>query len=143
MKQLRTSPPPPDAEELRVWVLESVDQLRALRVGLIDALNAYTPEAHDALADVPDRMVLVVTELATNALKYGIPPTTVRLMRTRDEFVLDVADHDLTAIPELAHTRPLNAGGRGLHIANAFALDVGWYASSTTKHIWAAFPLLG
>jgi serine/threonine-protein kinase RsbW len=138
---LRTSPPPPETEELTAWVLESTSQLRDLRAGLIEALNARAPTARADLADVPERMVLVVTELATNAIKHGIPPTIVRLLRTRDEFVLDVADHDLTTVPQLANTRPLNAGGRGLHLANAFALEVGWYASETTKHIWAAFPL--
>lgn len=141
MTTLRTSPPPPDATELTAWVLDSTDQLRDLRVGLIEALNSHTPSAREDLADIPDRMILVATELATNAIKHGIPPTIVRLLRTHDEFVLDVADHDLATVPELAHTRPINAGGRGLHIANAFALEVGWYATENTKHIWAAFPL--
>ena len=141
MKRLRTSLPPPDATELTAWVLESTGQLRDLRAGLVEALKKYAPSTGDDLADVPDRMVLVATELATNAIKHGIPPTIVRLLRTRDEFVLDVADHDLANVPELAHTRPVNAGGRGLHIADAFALEVGWYATENTKHIWAAFPL--
>jgi hypothetical protein len=51
-----------------------------------------------------------------------------------------VADHDLSSIPELADTRPMGAGGRGLQIAQAVSLDVGWYATETTKNIWAAFP---
>jgi len=139
--ELRTSPPPPDAEELEVWALNSTTELRALRAGLVEALNRYTPAPHAELDDIPDRMVLVATELATNAIKHGLPPTEVRLLRTHDEFVLDVADHDLTTIPELADTRPRDAGGRGLHLANAFALEVGWYAHDSTKHIWAAFPL--
>ncbi|WP_203822410.1 ATP-binding protein [Paractinoplanes ferrugineus] len=141
MGELRTSPPPPDAEELEVWPLDSTMQLRELRAALVAALNRHTPASRAELDDIPDRMVLVATELATNAIRHGIPPTVVRLLRTRDEFVLDVADHDLTAVPELADTRPLDSGGRGLHLANAFALKVGWYTSDRTKHIWAAFPL--
>jgi hypothetical protein len=43
-------------------------------------------------------------------------------------------------VPELADTRPLGAGGRGLHLAGAFSLDVGWYATERTKNIWASFP---
>ncbi|MEH0843351.1 ATP-binding protein [Micromonospora sp. CPCC 205711] len=89
---------------------------------------------------MPELVLLVATELATNALKHGRPPTIVRLMSDDDRFVLDVADHDLSTIPELAHTRPLGAGGRGLQIAMAVSLDVGWYASECTKNIWAAFP---
>ncbi|WP_305786752.1 ATP-binding protein [Symbioplanes lichenis] len=141
MSQLRTSPPPPDAEELHVWVLDSTSELRLLRAGLIEAINTHAPVSRTDLADIPDRMVLVATELATNAIKHGLPPTITRLLRTRDEFVIDVADHDLSSVPELADTRPINAGGRGLHLANAFAVEVGWYATETTKHIWAVFPL--
>lgn len=140
MAELRTSPPPPDADELEAWVLDSTVQLRALRAALVEAINKYGPSSRAELDDIPDRMVLVATELATNAIRHGLPPTVVRLLRTPDEFVLDVADNDLTAIPELADTRPLDAGGRGLHLAHAFALEVGWYARDRTKHIWAAFP---
>ena len=141
MNRLRTSPPPPDAEELSAWTLETAAQLRGLRADLVEALNAHASVTCSELDGIPDRMVLVVTELATNAIKHGHPPTLIRLLRTEDQFVLDVADHDLTNFPELAETRPLNAGGRGLHLAQAFALEVGWYATDDTKHIWAIFPM--
>jgi serine/threonine-protein kinase RsbW len=138
---LSTSPPPPDAEELNAWILETAAQLRGLRADLVEALNVHASVMNSELDGIPDRMVLVVTELATNAIKHGHPPTLIRLLRTEDQFVLDVADHDLTAFPELAETRPINAGGRGLHLAQAFALEVGWYATDDTKHIWAVFPI--
>jgi anti-sigma regulatory factor (Ser/Thr protein kinase) len=127
--------------EVNAWTLVTAVQLRDLRADLISALNEHTPAANSRLADIPERMVLVVTELATNALKHGLPPTIVRLLRTQGEFVLDVADHDPTTFPELTETRTLDAGGRGLHLARACALDVGWYTADGTKHIWAAFPI--
>ena len=37
--------------------------------------------------------------------------------------------------------RPVNAGGRGLLLAQSFSLTVGWYATATTKHVWATFPV--
>lgn len=86
-------------------------------------------------------MVLVATELATNSIKYGIPPTIVRLLGTDDQFVLEVADHDLSTVPEPADTRPMNAGGRGLLLARSFSLDVGWYATADAKYVWATFPI--
>ncbi|GLY96431.1 ATP-binding protein [Actinoplanes sp. NBRC 103695] len=141
MNGLSTSPPPPDAEELNAWTLETPAQLKGLRAGLVEALNTHASVMNSELDGIPERMVLVVTELATNAIKHGHPPTRIRLLRTGDQFVLDVADHDLTAFPELAETRPINAGGRGLHLAQAFALEVGWYATHDTKHIWAVFPI--
>jgi serine/threonine-protein kinase RsbW len=139
--QLQTSPPPPEAEPIHTWVLDNSTQLRDLRSALNQALTGHPLLAGDTLGDVPERMVLVATELATNAIVHGRPPTEVRLLRGRDCFVLDVADHDLSTVPELADTRPLHAGGRGLQLARSFSVDVGWYATATTKHIWATFPL--
>lgn len=55
---------------------------------------------------------------------------------------MEVADHDLSTVPELADTRPVKAGGRGLLLAQSFSLTVGWYATETTKNIWAAFPMI-
>ncbi|MDQ0364356.1 ATP-binding protein [Catenuloplanes indicus] len=140
MPDLRTSPPPPDAELLRSWELTSPAHLRTLRADLVAAIHECAPDLDGDLDEVPERVILVATELATNALKHGLPPTTVRLLRAGGRFVLDVADHDLTQFPELADTRPVNAGGRGLHLALAFSLEVGWYATAETKHIWATFP---
>ncbi|GAA1659022.1 ATP-binding protein [Actinoplanes couchii] len=141
MTSLRTSPPPPIAALLNEWALSTPTQLRELRAGLVEALQTHSAVTGRKLSDIPERMILVATELATNAIKHGLPPTAVRLMHTGTQFVLDVADHDLTNLPELAHDRPVNAGGRGLHLARAMALEVGWYATSSAKHIWAVFPI--
>ncbi|WP_433307679.1 ATP-binding protein [Actinoplanes sp. CA-030573] len=138
---LQTLPPPPEAQELHVWVLDNSTQLRQLRSALQQALTGHPPTAGDTLGDVPERMVLVASELATNAIMHGQPLAEVRLSRANDCFVLDVADHDLSTVPRVPDTRPLGAGGRGLQLARAFSLDVGWYATATTKHIWATFPL--
>ncbi|MFC0004910.1 ATP-binding protein [Micromonospora siamensis] len=140
MGQLRTSPPTPQATEIERWELTSGAELRTLRASLHKALTGEVLADGASLEDIPEAVVLVATELATNALVHGLPPTTVRLLRADDCFILDVADHDLTTIPELADTRPLGSGGRGLQLARAFSLDVGWYATEGTKHIWASFP---
>ncbi|SCG64499.1 ATP-binding protein [Micromonospora coxensis] len=140
MGQLRTSPPPPQATELRRWQLADPADLRGLRASLHEALTGEELPAGSHLDEVPELIALVASELATNALRHGIPPTIVRLLAADDRFILDVADHDLSSIPELADTRPMGAGGRGLQIAQAVSLDVGWYATETTKNIWAAFP---
>ena len=140
MAQPRTSPPSPQATELRRWQLSSAADLRGLRASLHQALTGEELVAGEELGEVPELMVLVATELATNALRHGIPPTIVRLLVAEGRFILEVADHDLSTIPELVDTRPMGAGGRGLQIAEAVSLDVGWYATDRTKNIWAAFP---
>ncbi|MFC4107640.1 ATP-binding protein [Micromonospora zhanjiangensis] len=140
MQQLRTSTPPTTAQEVRRWVLDTPAELRGLRASLHEALTGHALAEGEELDDVPERLVLVATELATNALRHGIPPTVVRLLDTEDRFLLDVADHDLSTVPELVEMRLSGSGGRGLQLALAFSLDVGWYATETSKHIWASFP---
>ncbi|WP_320068107.1 ATP-binding protein [Micromonospora sp. RTGN7] len=140
MGSLRTSAPPPHATELQRWALASGAELRGLRAALHEALTGLALAEGEELDGIPERVVLVATELATNALMHGLPPTTVRLLRDDDVFILDVTDHDLDTVPELADARPLDAGGRGLQLARAFSLNVGWYATNGTKHIWASFP---
>ncbi|KUL22389.1 ATP-binding protein [Actinoplanes awajinensis] len=143
MEPIRTSPPPPHAAQLRVWTLTSTAELQQLRAALQQELSGHPMLPDDDHGDVLDGIVLVATELATNAIRHGLPPTEIRLLRSDDHLILDVADHDLTTIPELADTRPLHAGGHGLHLAQAFSLDVGWYATEDSKHIWAIFPTQG
>lgn len=141
---MTTSPPPPAAEELRRWVISSPSELQVLRAQLHATLLGHEPGDGDRLADVPERMLLVVTELATNAMKHGLPPTEIRLLRSETQFMLDVADRDLDRVPEVnddAENRGI--GGRGLMIARSLSLDVGWYATEDAKHIWATFPTHG
>ncbi|MER6757124.1 ATP-binding protein [Micromonospora echinofusca] len=140
MGQLSSSPPPPQAVELRRWTLSEAADLRSLRASLHEELTGDVLGEGEALAEVPELVALIATELATNALRHGIPPTIVRLLATDDYLILDVADHDLGSLPQLAEARPAGDGGRGLELARALSLDVGWYATSTTKNIWASFP---
>lgn len=134
--------PHPTAVELHAWRLDSFTELQRLRAALreavVEAPVVVSPEVD--LDDVFDRMAVVATELATNALRHGLPPTVVRLLRQDDHLILDVADHELQAYPHLDVDRPLGAGGLGLQLTKTFAVDVGWYTTEVTKHVWASFP---
>ncbi|MGR6316930.1 ATP-binding protein [Micromonospora soli] len=140
MGQLRTSPPPPQATELARWDLGTPAELRDLRSSLRAALTRYGLVQGEDLDEVPHLVVLVATELATNALRHGRPPTIVTLLAADDCFILDVADHEVSTVPELADIRPLDSGGRGLQLAQSVSLAVGWYGTADTKNIWASFP---
>ncbi|MFU8870878.1 ATP-binding protein [Micromonospora sp. SL4-19] len=140
MGQLRTSPPPPRAAELERWDLGNPAELRDLRASLREALARHGLAQGDELDEIPHLVVLVATELASNALRHGLPPTIVTLLAADDCLILEVADHDLGRVPELVDTRPLDAGGRGLLLAQSVSLAVGWYATGRTKNIWASFP---
>lgn len=139
MTLLPSSRPQAWGTQVRHWALNSPGELRELRASMRTAL---TPGADTAeMDDVPAKMVLVATELATNALRHSLPPTVVRLFRAGDEFVIDVADNDPTILPEYADARPPGAGGLGLRLASEFALDIGWFVDDGTKHVWARFPV--
>ena len=81
----------------------------------------------------------MASELATNALKHGIPPTTVWLLSNGTDFLLEVADHDVDGRPYIAGQRAPGQGGFGLLLAHQLSLDVGWYQTDVTKNVWARF----
>jgi serine/threonine-protein kinase RsbW len=139
MTPLRPSRPPTDCVELRRWTLGEPGELSDLRRSLRDELSDETIGDAGELADVPEKVVLVASELATNALRHGLPPTVVRLLRADRGYILDVADHEPAVLPSPADDDRHEEGGRGLRIARRLALDVGWYATPSLKHVWARF----
>jgi len=132
--------PPERFTLVRSWTLHDVDHLSGVRRELLETVTASDAGPQDGLDDIPDRMILVASELATNALTHGLPPTEVRLLSDGREYLLDVADHDTGSTPALAGERPPGAGGFGLQIARRLSQAVGWYADESTKHVWATFP---
>ncbi len=131
--------PPERFRPVRRWVLEGVTDLALVRRELLAELTAADGSPLGRLPGVPERMVLVASELATNALTHGLPPTFLSLSSDGQDYLLDVADHDLSTEPRVASERPAGAGGFGLQIARRLSQAVGWYATETTKHVWAVF----
>jgi serine/threonine-protein kinase RsbW len=153
MTALPASLPPGEAVELGRWTVENYQGLRHLRMALRDAVSEFAPASASAAApaapasddeddDVPERIAVVATELATNALRHGRPPAEVRLLRVDDLLVVDACDHDPDGEPRFDTERPLGQGGLGLLLARTFALEIGWYRDGEAKHVWASFPAL-
>ena len=133
---------PPESVELDQWSLNTGTQLRTLRTSLHQALiDQELVDSDNVLLAFFDDVVLVATELATNALQHGLPPTTVRLLRNHTQLVLDVADHDPGTIPQATAASLTRDRGRGLAITHAIAHQAGWYNTGPAKHIWAAFSI--
>ncbi|MFC8190096.1 ATP-binding protein [Cellulomonas sp. NPDC057328] len=138
-EELHASHPATTFVALRRWVLDSAAQLRTLRGDLREQIAASSSSAVEPLGDVPEKVVLVASELATNALAHGRPPTQVRLSQDGRTFLLEVSDGALDRHPFLAEGRAPGDGGFGLQIARRLSLDVGWYADAEGKHVWATF----
>jgi anti-sigma regulatory factor (Ser/Thr protein kinase) len=89
-----------------------------------------------------DRVVLVVSELVTNSVRYGRPPLRLDLRRLRSGVRVDV--HDAVAqAPSLHGPRQVDVdreSGRGLLIVSATADEVGVaQVPGDGKHVYASF----
>lgn len=82
---------------------------------------------------------LIVSELVTNALKYGSPPLEVRLIHDRT-LTCEVRDAG-TAAPHLRHAGTVDEGGRGLFITAQLAQTWGTRYTALGKTIWTEQPL--
>ena len=83
---LRTLLPLPLGEDCVSGFCTLLRSCSRCAVSLHQALMGSALREGEGLADIPERMVLVATELATNAIKYGRPPTVVRLLRSDEKF---------------------------------------------------------
>ncbi len=120
--RVRTWPVPVEPEavaEARRWALEQVDVW-----GLADL--AYPTE-------------LIVSELVTNAIRYGNPPVQLRLIRG-DTLICEVSDGSIAA-PHMRRARTFDEGGRGLLLVAQIAERWGSRQIPTGKTIWAEQPL--
>ncbi|MFE0475974.1 SpoIIE family protein phosphatase [Streptomyces sp. NPDC058947] len=78
---------------------------------------------------------LILSELVTNAIRYGSPPVKVRLLRGRT-LICEVSDGSSTS-PRLRRAETTDEGGRGLFLVAQFALRWGTRYTSRGKVIWA------
>ncbi|TXC94041.1 SpoIIE family protein phosphatase [Streptomyces sp. ISID311] len=78
---------------------------------------------------------LVVSELVTNAIRYGGPPIQLRLIRDT-VLICEVSDGSSTA-PHMRRARTFDEGGRGLLLVAQFAERWGTRHRAGGKSIWA------
>ncbi|MET9677579.1 SpoIIE family protein phosphatase [Streptomyces sp. NPDC006482] len=78
---------------------------------------------------------LIVSELATNAVRYGTPPLTLRLIKGDRTLTFEVSDSSPVS-PHLRHARTSDEGGRGLFICAELSQSWGVRFSDNGKTIW-------
>ncbi|MEV0587955.1 ATP-binding protein [Nonomuraea sp. NPDC050310] len=95
------------------------------------------------LEGVIETMELVVSELATNALRHGLslgsaPPAVQMSLVRRGALVTCAFTDPGPKVPVLRYGGPLDVGGLGLHIVDSVSLRWGWSALSPKgKIVWA------
>ncbi|MER7220889.1 MULTISPECIES: SpoIIE family protein phosphatase/ATP-binding protein [Streptomyces] len=82
---------------------------------------------------------LILSELVTNAIRYGRGPIGVRLLRDR-ALICEVSDRSTTS-PHLRYAASTDEGGRGLFLVAQLAERWGTRYTPHGKVIWAEQPL--
>jgi anti-sigma regulatory factor (Ser/Thr protein kinase) len=90
-------------------------------------------------SECPENVELVVSELVTNALVHTRTPADLRATVTDRTVHIEV--HDRVPVPPHVRDAQGAAGGFGLHIVEAIAVDWGWRPTPDGKVVWADVSL--
>jgi serine/threonine-protein kinase RsbW len=82
--------------------------------------------------EMTETALLLVSELATNAIRHGRPPVRMSLRWERNRLRVEVTDSS-PALPQLSRTGPDQIGGRGLQIVQLLAAR--WGASTSSRRL--------
>nr|WSW69142.1 SpoIIE family protein phosphatase [Streptomyces sp. NBC_00995] len=85
--------------------------------------------------DTGDATVLIVSELVTNAVRYGRPPVRLRLILDRG-LTCEIRDGSTTA-PHMKYAGAVDEGGRGLFIISRLATLWGTRYAPQGKTVWS------
>ncbi len=85
---------------------------------------------------------LVVSELVTNAIRYGARPIRLRLIHDAATLICEVSDNNHTA-PHLRRAKTFDEGGRGLLLVAQLTQRWGSRHTAEGKTIWAELELIG
>ncbi|MCZ9353513.1 PAS domain-containing SpoIIE family protein phosphatase/ATP-binding protein [Streptomyces mutabilis] len=118
------------ADQIRTWdILPDPAHVAAVRRSATEALTAW------GLDEAAFVMELVVSELVTNAIRYGDPPIQLRLIRD-GALICEVSDGSSTS-PHLRRAHAYDEGGRGLLLVAQLTERWGSRQTTTGKTIWA------
>ncbi|MFI8206620.1 SpoIIE family protein phosphatase [Streptomyces sp. NPDC085937] len=110
-------------------VPQDAEAVAAVRQWAVDLLAAW------GLGEVAFVTELVVSELVTNAIRYGEPPIQLRLIRDRT-LICEVTDTSSTS-PHLRRAHAFDEGGRGLLLVAQLTQRWGSRQADGGKTIWA------
>jgi len=104
---------------------------RAARRVITKALEGW------GLPELTRCAVMVGHELVANALRHGLPPAILRLLRRGDTLIIEVGDSS-DQEPRIAEIDNLTStSGRGMQIVNSLARTWGVRPHQGGKTVWA------
>jgi anti-sigma regulatory factor (Ser/Thr protein kinase) len=119
-----------DRDQVASWDLAADPAVVASARNLVSAqLTAW------GLEDLGFTTELIISELVTNAIRYGVEPIRVRLIR-QDVLICEVSDGSSTS-PRLRHARTTDEGGRGLFLVAQSSRRWGTRYTTSGKIIWS------
>ena len=87
-------------------------------------------------------LLLVVSELVTNAVQHGAEPIVVTVVRAPERVRVEVTDGAADSSPHSSRVPQDAETGRGLSVVTRLAAAWGWRASpGRGKTVWAELPL--
>lgn len=119
---------PPSFAELRGWVGE-----------ILRSLDAVTGAPRDVAARdvVVCDTVLLVDEMASNAVEHASGGLAVDISASADRVLVVVSDPHPERLPEVGSPPPLQPSGRGLLVVDALSRRWGFVIGNTVKSVWA------
>ncbi|MFE9836540.1 SpoIIE family protein phosphatase [Streptomyces sp. NPDC005551] len=124
------------ASQVAAWDVPADPSLVApVRKHVVEQLDSW------GLSDAGFTAELVVSELVTNAIRYGEHPIRLRLIHDETTLICEVSDSSHTA-PHLRRARTFDEGGRGLLLVAQLTQRWGSRHTADGKTIWAEIALL-
>ncbi|MGW4566141.1 SpoIIE family protein phosphatase [Streptomyces sp. NPDC004561] len=123
------------ASQVATWDIPADPALVApIRKQVVEQLDAW------GLSEAAFTAELVVSELVTNAIRYGARPIRLRLIHDATTLICEVSDTSHTA-PHLRRAKTFDEGGRGLLLVAQLTQRWGSRHTTEGKTIWAELPL--
>ncbi|MFF3689690.1 SpoIIE family protein phosphatase [Streptomyces sp. NPDC002187] len=125
------------ADRVAAWDLASDPAIVAqARKNVTDQLTTW------GLDDAAFITELTVSELVTNAIRYGQPPIQLRLIHADSTLICEVYDSSNTS-PHMRRARTFDEGGRGLLLVAQLAQRWGIRHAEIGKTVWSEQSLSG
>jgi signal transduction histidine kinase/DNA-binding response OmpR family regulator/serine phosphatase RsbU (regulator of sigma subunit) len=139
--------PDDDIAVLLAQVDQSAAQESSVSIAITGDLSKLRPTRQEvarrlrewgAEPDLVDDVVLLVSELVTNAVVHGRPPVELRVRRSRAHLVLEVEDH-ASYLPRRMRPTEHDEHGRGLQLVALLADRWGTRPTHDGKVVWCVF----